>query len=231
MLYGSYEHGRVGSWLAKTCHWLTSQRERVWGLEEFVLDVAPVYAARNLALMTAQQAECDFLCMVDHDTLPDCEPGAPPFFEVAFDYLYDALVHDRPPAWIAAPIQAVNGQVCCHKRRIDPDGAQHLLLMEASETYGLSGIRPVEGSGAGLVVLDLRVLASMEQPWFSNTYKDANCTHLHAGEDITFTARMTEQMGLPVLCAWDCWAGHDKRVQLGKPRATMPKKKLFLSGG
>ncbi len=231
LCYGEYEHARVGSWLAKTMYWLVNQRERVHGIEEWVVNkTAPVSAARNLAAMTARQGECDLLVMVDHDMLPDVVQGAPPFIEVAFGFLYDNLIADRAPAWVAAPACAEDGRVCVHKLVEAADGSRHLLMMLPEETLGKRGLERVPGTGAGLVMYDLRCLDGMEEPWFESVYADANQTVLHAGEDIHFTAKLTEA-GLPVLVAWDCWAGHDKRRPLGKPEARLPQRKIILSGG
>lgn len=210
LAYGLSEHPSVGSWLARTCHsFLTSAR--YGGLTEFPVDRAPVYAARNYATAVAMAAKADYLVMVDADSIPDCVPGAPPFFDVAM-----AVAIENGPCVVAAPVPMVNGCVNVHRQEVDADGQQNLVLMTLEEVALRRGVAREVACGTGLVLIDMRCFAALAPPYFSFVYTDESCSEVAAGEDVGFTARLADA-GIPTLVCWDSWCGHRKAVALGSP--------------
>ncbi len=213
LTYGSREHSAVGSWLVQTLHCIARDK-RVETFDEFPVDKAPVYAARNVCAKMAHGLKATHLCMIDADMVPDCLPGAPIFWQAAADF---ALAHDGPCV-VSAPTPMANGCVNVLREEVDPDGSRHLRLLSLDEAANKKGLERVPATGAGLILIDMRAFDRLQRPYFSFGYTDDSFTDVAVGEDVGFTARCTEA-GVPVYAAWDCWAGHDKSILLRKPRA------------
>lgn len=210
--YGMREHPHVGSWLAQTCHDFVTSGVCA-GLDEFVVNRAPVYAARNLAAKRAVAAGADYLIMIDAtDTVPDVARGAPPFVKTALSY----ATRSGGPVWVSAPVPMANQCVNVHREVVGDDGARHLELVPLEAAAGRSGFERVPATGTGLVLADVRCFTQTPEPWFAFQYADPSCCEVSAGEDVMFTARLHEA-GVPVVAAWDCWCGHAKEILLGRP--------------
>lgn len=211
MVYGNREHPSVGTWLARTVHWFLAS-PFFGAMHEIPVNKAPVYAARNFAAETALKMGADYLLMCDADSVPDVVPQAPPFFETAM-----AFAQKHPgPCVVSAPVPMVNGCVNVHREITDDGGRRHLELVPLPEVAGKAGFERVPACGAGLLLIDVRCFARLEKPYFGFAYADESCSDVAAGEDVGFTARLTDKE-IPVFAAWDSWCGHDKSVLFGRP--------------
>ena len=211
LTYGGTERAEVGNWLVRTV--LDATRDdRLGEIHQAAIDKAPVYAARNFAVELARVKQCQYLVMIDADTVADPEPDKPTFWETAFDH---AMTYGAPCA-VVAPIRAIDGSVCIHKLVQNGDG-DHLVRMTPEETAMRSGIERVVGSGLGLVLIDMRVFDALKPPYFRFAYSDPHYHTVAAGEDIQFTADLGGP-GIPIFAAWNCWAAHAKTVLIGRPQ-------------
>jgi hypothetical protein len=238
--YGGVEASECVSWLMRTYHQaLTDRRfERVacdW------LNDTPITMTRNRAMRNARRQGFDFLLMVDSDMSPDHEllvngdASQEPFFDVAVD----ALIKSPKPAIIAAPyvgppplenvyvFQWANRGNTRHPQA----GNARLDQFTREQAAMLAGVQEVGALPTGLMLMDLRCLDTLPEPWTYYEYKGSGptecdaCHQRHRGpeeekastEDVTFT-RDAGLNGTPILCAWSSWAGHVKRYVGGKPR-------------
>lgn len=109
-----------------------SADNRIGKVHTWKISDTPITMCRNRAVMEAARRKCHYLLMIDSDMSPDCEPGAPEFWPIAWDFMMgrreaeqkfavdhwgrqlatDALSHsdchkaaliEFPPATIAAP--------------------------------------------------------------------------------------------------------------------------------
>jgi hypothetical protein len=206
---------------------------RISSLVNYELSDTPITMTRNRAVVEARKNKLDVLVMVDSDMQPDCEPGAPPFFQTAFNFLYES--YDRGPVVIGAPYC---GPTPCenvyvfqwNSLRNDQANPNHRLSQfSREEAARKSGIHPVAALPTGLIMYDMRIFDLLEpknnnsKPWFYYEWTDKYAANKASTEDVTATRDMSlvgqKLLGYnPVYCAWDCWAGHWKPHLVRKPQ-------------
>jgi hypothetical protein len=213
LCYGGWERAVLGSWLAKTVVSILRDHERIGFLDEEPFDKAPVYASRNSIVKRAQELKLDYIVMCDNDQVPDVVPGAPLFWDTAFNFAREL----GELCVITAPTRMLNGMIAIHRLEVR-DGKKHLLLMQPHEVAYKKGVERVAGTGTGLIFIDMAVFDLLTPPYFRFEYTDKLETDVKAGEDILFTADLGGPK-VPIYCAWDCWSGHDKMGCIGKPEA------------
>lgn len=186
----------------------------------------PISRLRNAVVMGACQQGYDFLLMLDSDQAPDLlvgnDPKAKPFLPTAIDFM---LAHDGPcfvgaPYCAGPPDQSV---VVMREREYAPGmiggEGKKIDKYTREEAAAMTGVTEVAGLPTGCLMLDLRAFARIAPPWFDYEYVDPPYnTRLASTEDI-FLTRNARWLGIPLYCAWDCWAGHaDKTFLVGKPK-------------
>ena len=237
--YGGREDTECVDWLMETYHKAKTD-PRFATVTKARLNDTPITMTRNAALVEARRKGYDFLVMVDSDMSPDVEllagdHTAKPFFDVAVDY----AIASPKPCVIAAPYVGPppheNVYVFQWANRggtLDPVAARaHLDQFTREQAGMMAGIQPVAALPTGLMLIDLRALDNLPHPYTYYEYKDGGsdeCDACHqkargpeaekaSTEDVTFT-RDLGLLGVPILCAWDSWAGHNKRYTARKPR-------------
>lgn len=63
--------------------------DRIGEIHPFRLSDTPITMSRNRCVKTALDLGIDYLLMIDADMSPDCEPGARPFWETAWEFMMD----------------------------------------------------------------------------------------------------------------------------------------------
>jgi hypothetical protein len=236
--YGGREDTECVDWLIRTYHQakLDPRFDRV--ACDSINDT-PITMTRNQALANGVRLGFDFMLMVDSDMSPDAElragdPTAKPFFDVAVEH---ALASAKP-CLIAAPYVGPPPleniyvfQWANRGNTLHPEAANaRMEQFTREEAARLQGIQAVGALPTGLMLIDLRCLAKLPQPWTYYEYHAAGeeCEACHqrvrgpeerkaSTEDVTFS-RDLGLLGFGVFCAWDSWAGHNKRYTARKPR-------------
>lgn len=253
-------NGGVSSEVPDLRHWCMSIMERtrndqrIERLSSFDISDTPITMSRNQAVVQAKAAGYDVLVMIDSDMKPDCHwaenprklhyinPHAKPFWETAFDFLYDNW--DRGPRCIAAPYcgpPPFESPYIFKWKNVesdDPDGIFRLCMVEREHAALCTGIEAVDALPTGLIMFDLRLFDILEQPWFFYEYEgDGPPCHacgvpkpgMQARKSSTEDVVLTRDLQLhcqhtlgynPLYVAWDCWAGHWKPKCVGMPRPT-----------
>ncbi len=229
------EHPCIRKWFART---LMSARHdtRISDVFEFDISDTPITMTRNQAVLEARKIGADVLVMVDSDQAPDLylgEPGAVPFFESSFDYIYKHW--DKGPVVIGSPycgppVEVENVYVFRWINDISstPDDQWRLGAYTRHEAAIMSGIQECAALPTGLIMFDMRAFeltepkADGDKPWFYYEWKDRYAAEKSSTEDVTATRDMgligQEVLGYnPVLCNWSAWAGHHKPKCVGKP--------------
>lgn len=185
----------------------------------------PTDRVRNGVAKQALDQGYHFLLMIDDDQIPDhlvgVDPDARPFFSTALDFLYA----QPGPAVVGAPYTGAPPQqrvMVMRDRDDQPDApagwGKRLDSYTREEAAVMTGVTRVAALPTGCLMIDLRCLAVLPPPWFSYEYDDPpHNTRLASTEDIVFTRNLS-WLGVPQYCAWQCWAGHDKRYITTKPR-------------
>lgn len=236
--YGGREDAECVDWLIQTYHKAELDRRFDRVAVDHINDT-PITMTRNQALNNAVRLGFDFVLMVDSDMAPDCElragdPTAVPFFDCAVEY----ALKSPKPCVIAAPYVGPPPleniyvfQWANRGNTLHPDASRARLDQFTREQAAqMAGIQEVGALPTGLMLLDVRALAKLPQPWTYYEYHKAGeecvaChqrargpeTHKASTEDVTFT-RDLGLLGVPILCAWSSWAGHNKRYTARKPR-------------
>lgn len=206
--YGAFHHAAVGDWLARTCHVIVSCGQ-FSGLESFWVNKHNVCVARNFAVEIAKDRHCDYLLMVDADSVPDVIPDAPPFWDTSIAHALAA-----GPCVVAAPIERGDGEVVVYQEIEDDDGL-HLKFIHEEIAVTATGIQLVPAVSLALSLIDMRCFDGLPLPYFRFGYNDDTQSVVAWTEEV-FTANLTEK-GIPVFVNWDCWCGHDKRQLRTKP--------------
>lgn len=196
----------------------------------------PITMCRNDAVRWAREEGADVLVMVDSDNIPDImlgiDPTAKPFFETAFDFIYQN--YEKGPHVVAAPY-------CGPPMSPDGSGSENVYVFlwrnfnsrnpterfalrqfEREEAAVRTGIEPVAALPTGVIMFDLRAFDLIPHPYFTYEYKDARQCEKVSTEDVVTTRNLSMnsciKLGYNLLhCAWDSWAGHVKPLTVGKP--------------
>lgn len=220
LAYGGHEHVAVGEFLARTVYTIARDPRCSHEICQVAITDRQVHLARNLAVEIARQNRADLLLMIDADQIPDCEPGAPPFFDAALEHMIIA----PGPCVVAAPTPMLNNRVNIHDEVEDNQG-KHLRLLSLEEVADREGMEQVPAAGTGLIMIDCRVFDLLAPPYFRFVY-DPALTQVVAGEDVCFTADCGGP-GVPVFASWSTWSAHSKTVTLGRPKKKSP---LIVAG-
>lgn len=205
---------------------------RIESILNYELSDTPITMTRNRAVLEARKLGLDVLVMVDSDMQPDCEPGAKPFFQEAFDFLYRS--HHRGPVVIGAPYCGPPPAECVYvfkweSLRNDQCNPNHQLKMIGrGEAARMSGIGEVAALPTGLIMYDMRIFDLLEpkdkdsKPWFYYEWTNKYHSEKASTEDVAATRDMSlagmSVLGYnPIYCAWDSWAGHWKPHLVRKP--------------
>lgn len=206
------------------------------------LSDTPITMSRNRCIKEALNLNVDYVLMIDADMSPDCEPGAPPFWETAWEFMmerrrqesthaelaeidkaYDTPDMKVPPATIAAPycgpppVENVYVFKWASKSTGDADPSFKLEMFDRDHAAHKTGIEEVAALPTGLILYDTRVFKQLPPPWFEYEWTDQYRTHKASTEDV-FQTRNASIMGLPQYVTWDCWAGHVKTKLVCKPQ-------------
>jgi hypothetical protein len=204
--------------------------DRVGAIVPFRLSDTPITMSRNRCVKQALQHGVDYILMIDSDMSPDCEAGAPPFWQTAWEFMMDRRRAEREhpdralePATIAAPYcgPPPNEQVyifrwLTHQTGApDPDFA--LKMVDRDDATRRTGIEEVAALPTGLILYDTRVFRKLPPPWFDYEWQDEPYRTEKASTEDVFQTRNASIMGLPQFVTWDCWAGHVKLKTVTKP--------------
>lgn len=184
----------------------------------------PITMCRNRCLVLAEKAGVDYVLMVDADMSPDLPfDGHKPFWESSFNFM---LQHDGPcviaaPYCMAPPEERVNVFQWVSRETNHPNPDFILTNYPRAEAAIMTGIKPVNAAGTGLILIDMRAVRKMPHPRFYYEYSDKSESHKNSTEDVTFT-RDLGYAGVPMYCNWDAWAGHHKSKLVIKPCLVPP---------
>jgi len=222
-----------------TAHWLINTMVRLRTEEKFksrIHDVivnsyadTPICMTRNLAVKDAQTLGCDLLLMIDSDMHPDVhlgEPGAVPFFDAAFDRIYE--LYDKGPRAVAAPYGGTpphENMFLFRWREYGNLGDESPFSLEQytrEEALYMEGIHEAAALPTGLIMYDMRCFELYGPPYFDYEWTDDTHTKKASTEDVQATRDLSIagciNLGYnPVECAWSSWSGHLKNWCVKKP--------------
>lgn len=230
-------NGGTAAEVPQTKHWLvetvikTKSDPRIGHIGAADYIDTPITMTRNRAVQEARKAGFDLLVMVDSDNFPDLyvgrQPEAVPFWETAFDAIYDH--YERGPLIVAAPYGGPppNEEPYVFRWADGETGGadEHdmkLAMFSRAEAAQASGLHPVAALATGLIMLDLRVFDYLSPPYFYYEWTDKFEQRKASTEDVTFTRDASfavwAALGYnPLRCAFSSWAGHWKPKCVGKP--------------
>lgn len=188
----------------------------------------PITMTRNEAVKTAKEAGFDILVMVDSDMHPDMyvKDGAVPFFDAAFDKIYDH--YEKGPLCIGAPYggrppyeNMFVFQWSGHMNN-GPETPFSLEQYSREEAIKMTGVEECAALPTGLIMYDMRCFDLIGTPYFQYEWSSDDQSGKASTEDVVNTRDISlagiAQLGYnPVMCAWDSWAGHQKVWTVGKP--------------
>jgi hypothetical protein len=207
-------------WLIRTAI-KTVKDQRISTVEQARYDDTPVTMTRNQMIRHAKQLGVDYLCMVDSDMYPDCEPDGKPFWDTTFNFM---LQHEGPcivgaPYCGPPPVCSVYVFRWCNNMNPGdcyyPDMRLEMIPRECAAK--MQGFEKVAALPTGLMMVDMRAISKIKAPYFYYEWKDEEEAEKGSTEDVTFT-RDTSFAGVPLYVNWDAWAGHWKRYCVKKPR-------------
>jgi predicted O-methyltransferase YrrM len=230
------EHPDVRDWMIQTI--CKAQKDpRISKIGHFDLADTPITMTRNQAVLKARENKVDVLVMIDSDMGPDSElgtdPEAKPFFETAFDFLYNHW--HKGPVCVAAPYcgPPPNENVYVFQwdnyNNDQVDGNFKLDAYTRAHAGMMTGIAPIAAAPTGLIMYDMRCFELTEprdansKPWFYYEWTDKYQAYKSSTEDVTQTRDLSlagqQILGYnPVFCAWNSWAKHWKPIGVRKPR-------------
>jgi hypothetical protein len=189
--------------------------------------------SRNRFVELAKQYDCDVLVMCDSDQDPMFHEGEhdyKPFFETAFDFLYDH--YEKGPTCLFAPYCG------------PPNGTENVYVFQwetvasgrdsresgfSLEQYTrahagmMSGIQEAAAGPTGMIMYDMRMFDLIEPPYFHYDWTDKTQSEKGSTEDVQNLRDLSlagcATLGYnPVFCCWDSWVGHIKPWTVGRPR-------------
>lgn len=202
----------------------------------------PVTMSRNYAVQWARQNKVDVLVMVDSDQAPDLyvgtDPEAVPFFETAFDFVYERW--GKTPTVIASPYcgppphPVTGGLSLVYVFRWTNHGSPDTHVDMKLEAYArteaemMRGIQPCAALPTGLIMFSIDAFDLVPEPVFYYEFegatedvrgpeaRKASTEDVTATRDISLAGHM--KLGKDVVfCAWSSWAGHWKPICVGRP--------------
>lgn len=232
--YDMNEMSTTVDWLIRASTWL-HDHPRVELVASECINDTPVDMSRNRALKRAQELGLHFAVFLDSDMWPDYEwvhnggkdaPGVQEFLPNALEW---ALDHDGPcvigaPYCCSPPEERVLVMKWVVKETGAVAGASQIKSFDREEVATKQGFEEVAALGTGLLLIDMRALERLPEPWFTYEFKDSQHTEKASTEDIVFT-RDLHLLGVPQYCFWDAWAGHWKKKMVTKP-ANIPLAKV-----
>lgn len=226
--FGHRDEPDTTDWLVDTV--LKAKADpRISDIYHMRIDDTPITMSRNRVMCMARDKGVDYVVMVDNDMKPDCyfagnpnnlaiDMRAKPFWETAWDF---ALQH-HGPCLVAAPycgpppVENVYVFKMTNLQSNHPNVDARLDQFTREEAATRGGIEQVGALPTGLILIDMRVLNHIKPPWFRYEWDDIYEQKKASTEDVTFT-RDLAFAGVPIYCAWDCWAAHWKWKAVGKP--------------
>jgi hypothetical protein len=176
-----------------------------------MIGMFPTSCARNKAVELARERDCDYLYMIDDDTVP-----ADGFFQLTYNYL-----KDNPPCVIGAPYltSGAENKVTAFEfqHKNETTGQWHVENINRYDAIQRSGIQKVANIGTGCVAYNMKVFDAqgVKKPYYNYGYS-VDGTSCIESED-TSAHRQMYFAGIPIFCTWDHWALHSKETLLSKP--------------
>lgn len=217
-------------WIIRACHYLNGH-ERVEVVASEAIADTPVDMSRNRALKRAKELGLHFALFIDADMWPDYEwlhnnctetESIKQFLPHALEF---ALAHDGPcvigaPYCCSPPEERVLVMKWAVKETDNPSMVAQIASYTRDEVIPKTGFESVAALATGLLLVDMRALDVLPEPYFSYQFKDDARTEKASTEDVVFT-RDLHCLGVPQYCFWSSWAGHWKSKMVPKP-ATIP---------
>ncbi len=219
--YGGSERGEVVDWVADVTFW-AAREERIKDFKIGKLNDTQITMTRNEAVRIAQDLKYDLLIMVDSDMAPDWEPDGVKFLPAAFDFWWK----HAGPCVVAAPYcgpppdENPYAFLWRNAQNDTPEVEARLCMYTRDEAADLHGIKRVAALATGLILIDMKAFAAIEdpeRPYFYYEFSDKRCCKKASTEDVTFS-RDLDLAGVPMYVAWDSWAGHSKNKIVRKPQ-------------
>lgn len=162
-------------------------------VQYFTLNVCPVDRAREQIIDDFLSTDCDYLMMIDSDTVPQDD---------AIDKMLKA---DKDIVTGLTPII-----------KFDKDKMEYYRQYNAVDTDGVhlqpdKGLVESLGAGGSCLLIKRNVVEKMTRPLFRNTYEDDNGKQQFISEDIYFTTKARKE-GFKTYADTSviCW--HNKEV-------------------
>lgn len=165
--------------------------ERNYDVNQLFKNISPVAANRNLIAKDFLKTDCDFLLMIDTDTMPSINP-------------LDLIKHDKDivsgvtPTWK----ETRYAWAVCWK---DKDGSYKQYPTESRK-----GLQRVEAVGASCLLIKRKVLEQVPQPFVDKWDEDGT---MILGEDFYFCEKAKEK-GFEIWADWDLVCNHYKEIPL-----------------
>ena len=216
--YGGCTHPDVSDFVAYT-YAKCLRDSTLSAVELWRKDGTPLHTLRNACLLYAEVKKFDFVLMIDADMAPDLPlPGAKPFWETAWPFARD---HQGPcvigaPYCGGPPHEEVNVIQWVRQQSDNPNDDYQLWKFEREQAGMMNGITQVAAIGTGLTLFSMAGIVGHGHPRFHYVYGDATQCRVTGTEEVPFI-RDLAMNGVPVYCAWDCWAGHWKKKLVSKP--------------
>lgn len=217
--FGNQEVPDVTDWMIETVIKAKADA-RISEVRHMRLNDTPITMTRNKVIKAAQQDGADFVVMIDSDMKPDLAiPGAKPFWPTAFDF----AVQHRGPCVVGVPYcgppphENVYVFRWAHVQDGHPNADLRIDQYPREDAAARAGFEEVAALPTGLILIDMRAIASLKPPYFEYEYQDPPFNTVKATtEDVYFTRNLS-LAGVPQYVLWDAWAGHHKRKVVGKP--------------
>ena len=224
--------------------------DRISDFDHWYKSDTPITMVRNGCVFEAKQRKIDYILMIDSDMSPDSVPGAPKFWQTAWEFAMqcrlreeiatdprlgksaltpDKLFRAHPPITIAAPYCGPPPREECYIMQWhsnETGGANlntYLAPMDRDEAASHKGIEEVAALPTGLILYDIRVFDRLTPPWYEYEYEDKPYNTRKASTEDIYQTRNASMQGLPQFAAWDCWAYHIKPKFVPKPRPFIMK--------
>lgn len=221
--YSDRTHPDASDWVAQTiCEMRDDKRIGPGNIGRWRLSDTPIPMCRNRCLIQAEEANFDFVLMIDNDVGPDYlvgqDPTAKPFWRTAFDH----AINSPEPCIVAAPYVGPPPEENVYvfkfhnKQSNHPNPDFQIGGVSRLEASTLTGFQRAQALATGLILMDMRAIKKMKHPRFYYEYNATSSAKLST-EDITFS-RDAHYYGIPLWCAWDSWCLHYKLKGCGKPQ-------------